>query len=301
MTPLQKRLFELFGGDFRPDFPLGEKTTLRSGGKAAGWIEIDSPEKGLCLLAERKKDPFPMLVLGRGSNLLVADGELDLLVVTVKNKTEIASLETGETIFPANTLLPSALSHALGQSLEGMEWATGIPGTLGGAVRMNAGTKQGELKDAFSSARVLTALGEIKRGSADLAFSYRHSALSSDEIIWDVTMALKKVSAEKIAELREAVKTYLAFRNKTQPLREANFGSTFVNPPGHHAARLIEEAGLKGHRRGNMMISTHHANFLVNAGGGLSQDAYDLVCEVQDLVEKRSGIRLKTEVCLVGF
>lgn len=301
MTASQKRFSELFGADFQADFPLGEKTTLRSGGRATGLVEIDSTEKGLRLLSELQREPFPMLVLGRGSNLLVADGDLELLVVTVKNKNGIASNENGETVFPAGTLLPAAQSHALAQNLMGMEWATGIPGTIGGAVRMNAGTKQGELKDVFSSARVLTADGEKKLGPKDLAFSYRHSALSPDEIIWDVSLSLKKISDEKMAELRESVKTYLAFRNKTQPLREANFGSTFMNPPGHHAARLIEEAGLKGKRRGNMMVSTHHANFLVNAGGGLSRDAFDLIREVQDLVKKKSGIRLRTEVCLIGF
>jgi UDP-N-acetylmuramate dehydrogenase len=284
----------------QPHTPLSKRTTLRCGGTAP-LLELETAEEAARTLKALNAHQIPFFILGRGSNLVVADGELEMLFLTIGNAPPPSLDSDGHLIFRASQALPGALSWCHANGWLGLEWAAGIPGTMGGAVRMNAGTRAGEIAENLSWARVLSPAGDERREKRSLGLSYRHSRVGPDELVWECALALKKAPTEEIAQARKDVAEYLKKRNETQPLDQPSFGSTFANPPGHSAGKLIEEAGLKGRARGGAMVSPKHANFIVNTGNATSRDVVDLVREVREAVERKTGIVLRTEVCFAGF
>jgi UDP-N-acetylmuramate dehydrogenase len=188
-----------------------------------------------------------------------------------------------------------ARGHALG--LVGAEFLAGIPGTLGGAVAMNAGTRDGEVKDVLAEAELATAAGVGFVPAASLGLGYRTSALPPGAVVTRLRCRLRQGD---VAASRAAMDADVAKRRATQPLSQPSFGSTFWNPPGHFAGRLIEQVGLKGHRVGNAMWSDVHANFLVNLGGATARDVLQLMKLARRRVKERFGVRLEAEVKLAG-
>jgi len=228
---------------------------------------------------------------------LVRDGGIRGVVVSLSHLDAIKD-EPGVGLYAeAGIGMPALMQQAARRGLGGLEWAAGIPGTLGGCVVMNAGTRLGEMSTAVQSVRIVTPAGLIKDyPRSALTFSYRRTRLPSG-IVAGVWLRLSHAPPEEIAA---AVKTYLRYRKATQPLTEPNAGCVFKNPPGQSAGALIERAGLKGSRMGDAQVSERHGNFIVNRGRARSADAIALIRKVRRIVKARCGVVLELEQKIVG-
>jgi UDP-N-acetylmuramate dehydrogenase len=289
------------------DAPLGARTTYRVGGTAALLVEArtveDLAEVAGALVASDV--PVPVLVVGRGSNLLVADrgfsglaivltGTFEAIDPLVEDAVGTVSVRAGGAV-----ALPVLARRCADQGLVGMEWAVGVPGSVGGAVRMNAGGHGDDIASSLHTAEVFdlrTASGS-PRAAASLELTYRHSNLRDADV---VTSATFTVARGDPARARERVAEIVRWRREHQP-GGPNCGSVFQNPLDDHAARLIEAAGAKGRRHGTAMVSDKHANFIQADRDGRADDVAALIREVADLVAADSGITLRSEVVFVGF
>ena len=281
------------------DEPLARHTTWRIGGPADVLVIPDTLTEMKAALATAKRHELPVFVLGRGSNLLVKDGGMRGVVLKLGDG--FAAVETSGcslTALAGRTII-SAANIAIRSGLSGLEFASLIPGTVGGAVTMNAGAYGGEIKDVLAKATVIDRAGEVTEVlPQELAFAYRRSAVEEKGlVVVEATFALK---AGDRAQMLERVRAWSERRAATQPLSMPNCGSVFRNPAGDFSARLIEAAGLKGHRIGNAMISDLHANFIVNLGQAQATDALALMNLAQTAVWERFGVKLEPEVRVVG-
>ena len=284
------------GAAARENEPMSAHTSLKIGGEAAAYFEPVSAEELKSIVSACAEEGLRYFVLGKGSNVLFADGRLDLAVISTSGLSEIKT--EGETITAgAGAALSKIASAALAASLTGFETLHGIPGSLGGAVYMNAGAYGGEIKDVCESVTVLEN-GEIREYAArDCDFSYRHSAFEDkDAVIISARFRLKPGDPEKI---RAIMRDLSDRRRAKQPLEFPSAGSTFKRPTGDFAARLIEEAGLKGRQNGGAQVSEKHAGFLINRGGATFEDFYGLMVTVQKEVFKFSGVLLEPEVRII--
>lgn len=284
------------GAAARENEPMSAHTSLKIGGEAAAYFEPVSAEELKSIVSACAEEGLRYFVLGKGSNVLFADGRLDLAVISTSGLSEIKT--EGETITAgAGAALSKIASAALAASLTGFETLHGIPGSLGGAVYMNAGAYGGEIKDVCESVTVLEN-GEIREYAArDCDFSYRHSAFEDkDAVIISARFRLKPGDPEKI---RAIMRDLSDRRRAKQPLEFPSAGSTFKRPAGDFAARLIEEAGLKGRQNGGAQVSEKHAGFLINRGGATFEDFYGLMVTVQKEVFKFSGVLLEPEVRII--
>ena len=284
------------GAAARENEPMSAHTSLKIGGEAAAYFEPVSAEELKSIVSACAEEGLRYFVLGKGSNVLFADGRLDLAVISTSGLSEIKT--EGETITAgAGAALSKIASAALAASLTGFETLHGIPGSLGGAVYMNAGAYGGEIKDVCESVTVLEN-GEIREYAArDCDFSYRHSAFEEKEaVIISARFRLKPGDPEKI---RAIMRDLSDRRRAKQPLEFPSAGSTFKRPTGDFAARLIEAAGLKGRQNGGAQVSEKHAGFLINRGGATFEDFYGLMVTVQKEVFKFSGILLEPEVRII--
>lgn len=284
------------GAAARENEPMSAHTSLKIGGEAAAYFEPVSAEELKSIVSACAEEGLRYFVLGKGSNVLFADGRLDLAVISTSGLSEIKT--EGETITAgAGAALSKIASAALAASLTGFETLHGIPGSLGGAVYMNAGAYGGEIKDVCESVTVLEN-GEIREYAArDCDFSYRHSAFEDkDAVIISARFRLKPGDPEKI---RAIMRDLSERRRAKQPLEFPSAGSTFKRPTGEFAARLIEAAGLKGRQNGGAQVSEKHAGFLINRGGATFEDFYGLMVTVQKEVFKFSGVLLEPEVRII--
>lgn len=280
--------------------PLSRHTTFRVGGAAEYYVTptiAQLPDVvALCRQCE-----LPLTVIGNGSNLLVSDAGLRGVVLELGKAASGIRLMDGEDLLvKAGTLLSETASFAAKHGLAGMEFAAGIPGSLGGAVVMNAGAYGGEMKDILSGVRVLTKTGEIKVRPADeLDLSYRHSRMmDEEEIILEARLNLMQGSEAVIrAQMEELRKK----RVEKQPLEYPSAGSTFKRPEGYFAGKLIEDAGLRGYRIGDAQVSEKHCGFVINRGNASAAQILELMKYVQDRVKETSGVQLEPEVRLLGF
>jgi UDP-N-acetylmuramate dehydrogenase len=287
------------GDRLRTGFRLAPLTTFRIGGPAALYLEPES-EADLRAASEAvRATGLEVVVLGKGSNVLVADAGFPGLVLRLGRAYRWTAREGDRVRCGAAMPLPALAGVALAHGLAGIEWGVAIPGSVGGAVRMNAGAHGGEIADVLEAVDVFELEGDAaRRIPADAAgLSYRRSSLASDAIVVGATMVLEPDAPEAI---RARMDDARAWRRRTQPLAEANCGSVFTNPPGDHAGRLIEAAGAKGLGVGGASISTKHANFIVTTEDARAADVVELIRSVQELVEASSGIHLEPEVRLVG-
>ena len=286
------------GADVRAGVRLDKYTTLRVGGPADYFCEPGTEEDLAGLLAAAETLSLPVLLMGNGSNLLVRDGGFRGLAIRLgRGLSRIERTEDGLRA-GAGALLSVLSRTAQEEALTGLEFAQGIPGSVGGGLYMNAGAYGGELGQTAKSVRVLSG-GEIRRVPAgEMGFSYRHTrAMEEKWVILGADFRLEKGDPEAIAA---AMQDFASRRREKQPLEYPSAGSFFKRPPGHFAGALIEQAGLKGCAVGGAQVSQKHAGFLINRGGATAADFLRLMAQVQDTVEARFGVRLEPEVRIVG-
>ena len=287
--------------------PMSRYTTLRLGGPADVLVEVaDGRQLSAAITIARELD-VPVTVLGNGSNLLVRDGGIRGLVIHLGDLfaeiSEPAPLPDGRFALTAQAGAPlqKLANRAADAALTGLEFAGGIPGTVGGAVYMNAGAYGGEMKDVVSGITAVTHTGETVSFSAqELDLSYRHSRLSQlpqPYVAASVTVTLQPGDRDTI---RAAMRELNARRREKQPLTLPSCGSTFKRPEGQFAGTLIEQCGLKGARVGGASVSTLHAGFLVNDRQGTAADYLALIAHVQKTVFDQTGVRLEPEVRIIG-
>lgn len=272
--------------------PMKKHTTFRTGGNADYLVTPTSKEEIIELL----KIDIPKTVIGNGSNLLVKDGGIRGLVIQLlKNDRYTINenvIEAGSGIFVAK------LSQlALKEGLTGLEFACGIPGTLGGAIYMNAGAYGGEMSDVVVETEFLKENGEIET-ITDHQFAYRKSIFQNmNGIILSSRLKLEKGNVD---EIKSKMDEYKTARNTKQPVNFPSAGSTFKRPEGYFAGKLIEDAGLKGYRIGGAEVSTLHAGFVINADNATSKDILELISYIQKTVNEKFGVNLETEVKIIG-
>jgi UDP-N-acetylmuramate dehydrogenase len=283
------------GDRARCDVPLGPLTTYRVGGPAALFMVAESVDD----LAAAAGLDVPVLVVGKGSNLLVADRGFAGLAVVLGDGFARIDVE-GTTVRAGGAVaLPVLARRTAAAALAGFEWAVGVPGSLGGAVRMNAGGHGSDMSECVQTADVFDLVGGSLRtlDIGDLAFGYRRSSIASTDVVVSADLALRPGDR---AAAEDRIADIVRWRREHQPGGQ-NAGSVFTNPPGDSAGRLVEASGLKGFRRGSAHVSPKHANFVQADEGGSADDVLALVREVQRRVEEHTGVRLEPELRLVGF
>jgi len=286
-------------GRATPDFGLDAVTWFRVGGPAQMLFQpADSDD--LALFLSRLPASSPVLVIGVGSNLLVRDGGIEGVVIRLSAKGfGQAVAEPGHRIRVGTALPDKRLAaFALGEGLAGFAFYHGIPGSIGGALRMNAGANGGETRERLVEVTALDRKGRrVTLSHADMGFTYRHTAAPDDLIF--VEAIYQGEPADKAA-IQAAMDEVEAHRERAQPIREKTGGSTFKNPPGHSAWKLIDAAGCRGMRIGGAQVSEMHCNFLINTGGATAHDLELLGETVRAKVLENSGVRLDWEIKRVG-
>ncbi|EHI69496.1 UDP-N-acetylmuramate dehydrogenase [Streptococcus ictaluri] len=289
---------ELEGIDIRDNEPLKHYTYTKVGGPA-DFLAFPRNQYELSRLVHYANNhQIPWMVLGNASNLIVRDGGIRGFVIMFdKLKTVRLNGYTLEAEAGANLIETTKIARF--HSLTGFEFACGIPGSIGGAVFMNAGAYGGEISHIFLSAKILTPKGEIKTVSArEMAFGYRHSAIqTSGDIVISAKFALKPGNYDSICQEMNRLNH---LRQLKQPLEFPSCGSVFKRPPGYFAGQLIMEADLKGFRIGGVEVSQKHAGFMINVADGSAQDYENLIAHVVTTVEDHSGVRLEPEVRIIG-
>ena len=297
---LAARFVSLLAEDrVRTDEPMREHTTFRIGGPADFFLLPETEEEVLAVLDFCKEKGLPRTVIGNGSNLLVSDAGYRGAVIAIDRNMSEIRVEGNRVIAQAGALLAQLATAAREAGLTGLEFAGGIPGSVGGAVAMNAGAYGGEICDTLERIRAIDAEGTLRDVPAkELALSYRTSRVKEEGwIVLEATFALKEGDREEIAARMEELK---AARAEKQPLNLPSAGSTFKRPPGNFAGKLIMEAGLAGFAVGGAAVSEKHCGFVVNQGGATADDVYRLIREVTARVRAASGITLEPEVRFLG-
>ncbi len=294
---------ELFGPRALVDAPLGARTTYRVGGRAALLVRVDSGEDLIALheALAVSAGPIPVLVLGQGSNLLVSDAGFTGVVVELGEGFDWVEVDehSGSVRAGGATKLPVLARKTAKAGFSGLEWAVGVPGSVGGALRMNAGGHGSDTKAVLESycSFDLASAAMVEAAADRLHLGYRRSALGAGEVALWAQFALARCE-EQAAETQIA--EVVRWRREHQP-GGSNAGSIFTNPAGDSAGRLVEAAGLKGLRLGTAVVSDKHANFIQADEGGSADDVRRLIDRVRDIVAQTTDVTLTTEVCLVGF
>lgn len=279
--------------------PMTKHTSFHIGGPAELMAQPQSEAELQSLLLKAAEAAVPVTLVGNGSNLLVRDKGIRGLVIKLGSMLREIKVSGNVLTFGSGVSLAQASKKAAELGLSGMEFAVGIPGSIGGAVYMNAGAYDGEMSKVVKSVRVMDAAGEVSELSAgELDFGYRHSALQgSSKIVTSVTVELaagdKQAIAEKMADFSNR-------RITKQPLELPSAGSMFKRPPGYFAGTLIDQTGLKGYTVGGAQVSTKHAGFVVNIGGATAADVLQLISDVQAKVFAAHGVHLEPEVLVLG-
>ncbi len=284
-------------GEVRHDEPLSQHTTWRVGGLAQEFFRPKNRDDLLLFLRQRASEKS-ILWLGLGSNLLVRDGGYAGTVISTKGCLDEVYLEDEFVRAEAGASCSKVARFASRNGLCGVEFLAGIPGTMGGALAMNAGAFGGETWDQVESVSTVDQSGQVHRRTADdYRIGYRQVIGPEDEWFIDVTLRLTRGD---VTAGQKRIRDLLDARNMSQPVGQPSCGSVFRNPDGDFAARLIEAAGLKGHQLGGAQVSMKHANFIINTGSASAQDIEDLIELVRQEVENHCGVKLKTEVHIVG-
>ena len=287
------------------DAPLAPFTTLRIGGRAQLLVEVEGEADLLALLAHVRRDAIPLTVLGKGSNILVPDAGLSGVVMRFgRTFREVRRGDCPHALWAGAGLQNATfVEHARLLGLGGMEFLVTIPGTIGGAIAMNAGAFEDDTANHLSSVRYVDladeALSAQSRPAGNFSYGYRASALRAQQ--GRIVLAGEfRLDPTADAEIQARKARHMAFRRDTQPREFPNCGSVFKNPPGDFAARLIEQAGLKGRRLGGAQVSEKHANFIVNRGGATASDVVALIDLIQRTVYDRSEVRLELELQILA-
>lgn len=292
-------LAKILGCDARKDESMKKHTTFKIGGNAETYIKVPTLSKLSAILRECKDSDVDFLLLGNGSNLLVGDDGIKGAVIRLDGEFRNITLIDDTTVFcGAGASLAYLCKFALKCGLSGLEFAWGIPGTVGGAVFMNAGAYGSEMKDVVVSTSHISPEGKIGRiEKNDLEFGYRTSAYRKNGmIITGVTLRLQKGNPE---DIRAKMDDFLNRRSSKQPLEYPSAGSVFKRPEGNYAGALIEQCGLKGKSVGGAQVSEKHAGFIINKSNATANDVKNLIKEVQSTVAKETGYNLECELIIL--
>lgn len=284
--------------DIKTEEPMKKHTTFRVGGPAKFFLNIRSEEILRKVLALVRENSLPYFVLGNGSNLLVSDEGYDGIILYLGDEFSQIEIKEKEITAGAAAYLGKVAKSAMEAGLSGMEFAAGIPGSLGGGVVMNAGAYGGELSQVVTSVRAMNTKGDIvilKKN--DLMLGYRTSIFKQQPfIILGVTMELQNGKKE---EIKDKIMRYNQARKEKQPLEYPSAGSTFKRPEGYFAGELIMNAGLRGYQIGGAQVSEKHCGFVINKGGATAADVKQLIAHVQDSVKNQFGVDLEPEVIII--
>jgi UDP-N-acetylmuramate dehydrogenase len=284
-------------GRIATDAPLAPMTWFRVGGPAE-YLVRPADAEDLCALMRQMPLEMPVTVIGAASNLIVRDGGINGVVIKLARGFGDIVVEPDGIIAGAAALDVTVAEHAAAAALSGVEFLSGIPGTIGGAVAMNAGAYGGEIAAVLDWAELVTRTGDIVRVNAvELGLSYRHADLPPDAVVVRARLRAQPGDAAVIATRMQEIK---ARRDATQPVRARTGGSTFANPPNMKAWELIDAAGCRGLRRGDAQVSELHCNFLLNNGAATAGDLEALGEEVRARVERSSGVSLRWEIKRIG-
>ena len=292
-------LAEILGCEARKNEPMSKHTSFKIGGNADVYIKVNNLSKLSTILKECQASDVDYMILGNGSNLLVSDDGIRGVVIRLDGDFRKITLLDDTTIFcGAGATLAYLCKFALNCGLSGLEFAWGIPGTVGGAVFMNAGAYDGEMKDVVHSVSHISPSGEIGRTEKEnLNFGYRTSVYRSNNmIITGVTLKLKKGNPD---EIRAKMDNYMLRRSTKQPLEYPSAGSVFKRPEGNFAGALIEQCGLKGKTCGGAQVSEKHAGFIINKSNATAKDVRDLIGEIQKTVSDKTGYSLECELIIL--
>lgn len=282
-----------------PDEKMDKHTTFRTGGKADCYIKVSSQKELRDLIKLLKTMEREYYIVGNGSNLLVSDEGYKGIIISMLGSMSDISVD-GDLIYAQAGALNSQVARvAKDNSLTGLEFAAGIPGTVGGAMIMNAGAYDGEMAGVVKSVDILNKNGEVMTlTNSEMDFGYRHSAIkNSGHIVLGASFKLQKGD---VASIEAKMQDFASRRREKQPLEYPSAGSTFKRPEGLFAGKLIQDAGLKGYTVGGAQVSEKHAGFVINKGNATSSDIYRLIKDVQAKVLENSGVELEPEVIMLG-
>jgi len=281
------------------DIELAPYTTFRIGGKALALCNIKKLTELKNLIVYLNTEKIPYVILGKGSNVLISDSGFQGVVLRLKGKFEKITHKRNSLIAGAGVKIPSLLRYCIMHSIKGLEFLAGIPGTVGGAVSMNAGAFGKEICQCIEKILILKRDGEMCiKNISDLKFSYRNLSIETGAII---LYAWFKVEQGDREEIKRKIRNYLEKRKRTQPIGFHSAGCIFKNPKGDFAGRLIEKAGLKGLKIGGAVVSDIHANFILNEGNAKASDVLALIKEIKERIKDKEGINLETEIRFIGF
>ena len=301
----KQKIYELLTNEIKQgivkiDEPMRKHTNFKIGGNADVFVIAKNIEEIKCVIKFSKENNILLTILGNGSNVLVSDKGIRGIVLQVGTKEiKIEKQKNALVEVEAGVMLGALAQVLLKQSISGFEFAAGIPGSIGGAIRMNAGAYGGEMKDIVKDVTVLNEKGEISvRTNEECEFSYRHSRFTdSKEIVIKVTLELPLGDE---AEIKAKMDEYDQSRREKQPLNLPSAGSTFKRGSDFITAKLIDECGLKGYTSGDAQVSTLHAGFVVNLGNATAQDVLNVVNHVKQVVLEKTGKQIELEVELLG-
>ena len=278
---------------------MASHTTFRVGGPADCLVEIETPEQLSRIQKYLQIVEIPFFVVGNGSNLLVSDKGYKGIVLQIGKKMSKITVDGDKIIAQAGALLSQVAQTALKQGLTGFEFAAGIPGTVGGAVVMNAGAYGGEMCQVVCEVSVVNKEGElIVLDNESMEFGYRTSAIKNHPFV--VTEVVYQLQKGDETEIKAKMDELASKRREKQPLEYPSAGSTFKRPEGYFAGQLIMEAGLRGFQIGGAKVSDKHCGFVINAGGATADDVMDVICHVQETVSEKFGVQLEPEVIFLG-
>ena len=305
MTKIDDTLTEALRGIVGPeavrvDAPMSELTTFRIGGPAAVVVEPATADEAAQVLSACHAAGAEVRVMGLGSDLLVSDAGVDAVVVRLAQRFSDIKVQGTKLFVDAGASNEQVAQAALAAGLAGYEFASGIPGTIGGAAIMNAGAYGGEFRDVCCGLTCATPDGRIVEVTAwQACWGYRHSMMGDEG--WTVLGAVLQLRPDSAASIRARMDDLAARRAEKQPLDMPSAGSTFKRPAGYFAGKLIQDAGLRGFRVGGAQVSQKHTGFVVNAGGATAADVRELIAQVQQRVFENEGVRLDPEVRMWGF
>jgi len=281
------------------DEPMKKHTSFKIGGPADIMVIPESIEEVKLAIEVCKKNNAPYFIMGNGSNLIVRDKGMRCVVIKIADKLKDVTINKNIVVAQAGILLSTLSKKIMAESLIGFEFASGIPGTLGGAITMNAGAYGGEMKDVVKGAKLLDENGEVKYFSLEeLELGYRTSIVQTKGyIVLEVHLELEKGNYEDILGI---TRDLTEKRTTKQPLHLPSAGSVFKRPEGYFAGKLIQDSGLKGERVGDAQVSELHSGFIVNVGNATAKDVLGLIALVQNTVREKFNVELQTEVRIIG-
>lgn len=282
----------------RMNEPLHQYTFTKTGGKADFFVMPTNYQEVQAIYVYALNNHLPLTIVGNGSNMIIKDGGIRGIVMTLIDIASI-ELEGNKLTVQSGAAIIQASRYALQNSLTGLEFACGIPGSVGGALYMNAGAYGGEVSDVLQEALVITRSGDLQTLKKDeLELGYRSSRFSKEKLlVLEATFLLRKGEYE---DIKSKMDDFTFQRESKQPLEFPSCGSVFKRPPGHFAGKLIQDSGLQGKQIGGAQVSTKHAGFIVNVGSATATDYLELIQYVQDTVKRKFDVELETEVKIIG-